>query len=96
MRITCPHCGPRDVQEFNYLGDATKTRSHGMDAVEEQMFDYVYIRDNPAGLFSELWYHGAGCHAWLVVHRDTRTHAILTVESARDRALAGSAAGASR
>ena len=41
--------------------------------------DYVYLRDNPAGPHRELWYHGSGCRAWLVVTRDTRTHAILAV-----------------
>ena len=26
IRITCPHCGPRDQSEFSYAGDATRTR----------------------------------------------------------------------
>ena len=26
MRIPCPFCGDRDVQEFTYLGDATVAR----------------------------------------------------------------------
>jgi sarcosine oxidase subunit delta len=91
MRITCPHCGPRDAQEFSYLGDAAPTRPDGMDTTEAAMFDYVYQRDNPAGPLRELWYHGAGCHAWLVVTRDTRTHAIAAAETVRD-ARAGAAA----
>ncbi|KPF70840.1 sarcosine oxidase subunit delta [Bosea sp. AAP35] len=81
MRIACPHCGPRDVQEFSYLGDAKPQRPDGMDATEAAMADYVHQRDNPAGSHRELWYHGAGCHAWLVVTRDTRTHAIAAVET---------------
>jgi heterotetrameric sarcosine oxidase delta subunit len=81
MRIACPHCGPRDVQEFSYLGDATPQRPDGMDASAAAMADYVHQRDNPAGSHRELWYHGAGCHAWLVVTRDTRTHAIAAVET---------------
>ncbi len=87
MRIPCLFCGERDVQEFAYLGDATKTRPDGPDADQAAMFDYVYLRDNPAGAHRELWYHSAGCHAWLVVTRDTRTHAIAGVESARELAL---------
>jgi methylglutamate dehydrogenase subunit B len=47
------------------------------------MVDYVYQRDNPAGRHSELWYHGSGCHGWLVVTRDTRSHAIEAVEPAK-------------
>ena len=85
MRIPCPHCGLRDVQEFTYLGDAAPRRPEGPEATEEAMFDYVYMRENPRGPLSELWYHGAGCHAWLVVRRDTLTHAIESAVPARDR-----------
>jgi heterotetrameric sarcosine oxidase delta subunit len=94
MRIRCAYCGERDVQEFTYLGDATKIRPDGADASQDAMTEYVYMRDNSAGLHHELWYHTAGCHAWLSVNRDTRTHAILAVEPARDatlRRLAGDA-----
>jgi heterotetrameric sarcosine oxidase delta subunit len=80
MRITCPYCGARDAQEFTYLGDANPKRPDGLEATEAAMFDYVYQRDNPAGRHRELWYHGAGCHAWLTVTRDTRSHAIEAVE----------------
>jgi methylglutamate dehydrogenase subunit B len=92
MRIPCPHCGERDVQEFTCLGDATKQRPDGLATTHEAMFDYVYLRDNPAGAHRELWYHGAGCHGWLVVARDTRTHEIQGVELARDVALRRGAA----
>jgi methylglutamate dehydrogenase subunit B len=85
MRIACPYCGARDVQEFSYLGDAKPKRPEDPAATEAAMVDYVYQRDNPAGRHQELWYHGAGCHAWLVVTRDTRSHAIEAVEPARRR-----------
>ena len=49
---------------------------------------YVYLRDNPAGAHRELWQHTGGCRAWLVVTRDTVTHAISFVEAARAVALA--------
>jgi sarcosine oxidase subunit delta len=91
MRIPCPHCGTRDVQEFSYLGDATLRRPEGTEATDAAMFAYVYQRENPAGRHRELWYHGAGCHAWLVVTRDTRSHAIEAVEPAK-RMRAGVAA----
>lgn len=86
MRIPCPHCGARDVQEFTYLGDAAPKRPSGPEATEEAMFAYVYLRDNPRGWHRELWYHGAGCHAWLVVERDTVSHAIGNVSLARQAA----------
>ncbi|MFL5200079.1 MAG: sarcosine oxidase subunit delta, partial [Microvirga sp.] len=88
MRIPCPHCGERDAQEFSYLGDAGLVLRDEAAASAEAMHDYVYLRDNPAGPHRELWYHAAGCHAWLVVTRDTRTHAIASVEPARDARLA--------
>ena len=84
MRIPCPHCGERDVQEFAYLGDAGPRRPDGLSAAIEAMHDYVYLRDNPAGPHRELWQHVAGCRAWLVVTRDTRTHAIETVQTSQD------------
>jgi len=88
MRINCPHCGVRGVEEFAYHGDATLRRP-AADAAPEAWADYVYLRDNPAGRQRELWYHAAGCHAWLVMERDTRTHEIFSVTSARDVASAG-------
>ena len=94
MRIACAHCGERDAQEFSYLGDATLERPEGAGASAQAMHDYVYLRDNPAGTHRELWYHAAGCHAWLVVVRDTRTHAIAGVEPAREGAFARRAAAA--
>lgn len=88
MRIPCPHCGERDRREFTVLGAADPVRPDGMDADAAAMFDYVYQRTNTAGPHREYWYHGAGCHAWLVVERDTRTHAILNVVLARHDTLA--------
>ena len=90
MRIPCPCCGERGVEEFAYLGDATVVRP-APDAPAASWVDYVYLRDNPAGAHNELWYHSAGCHLWLAVTRDTRSHAVLAVRPARDVALARSA-----
>jgi methylglutamate dehydrogenase subunit B len=83
MRIPCPHCGERDLQEFTYRGDAAALRPQGPGASPGAMHDHVYLRDNPAGPHRELWHHSAGCRAWLVVARDTRTHAIAGAEPAR-------------
>jgi methylglutamate dehydrogenase subunit B len=88
MRINCPLCGERGVGEFVYHGDATLRRP-AADAPSSAWAEYVYLRDNPAGRHSELWYHGGGCHSWLVVERDVRTHEIFSVKPARDVALAG-------
>lgn len=86
MRIPCPFCGDRDAAEFTYRGDAAPVRPAPV-AGEAAFADYVYLRDNPAGPIAELWYHRAGCRSWIVVDRDTRTHAIagarLAAEVAR-------------
>jgi len=85
MRLPCPFCGDRDAQEFIYRGDASPVRPAG----EAGFFDYVYLRDNPAGVMREHWYHAQGCRQWIVVTRDTRTHAISNATFARETAPDG-------
>ncbi|WP_291729132.1 sarcosine oxidase subunit delta [Leisingera sp. F5] len=90
MIINHPILGPRDSQEFTYLGDATliDRPDWESDDAAEQFHDYLYLRDNPAGEHRELWFHEQGDRSWLVVTRNTVTHEILTVELARDVARA--------
>ena len=84
MIIEHPLLGPRDSQEFVYLGDAGLLDRPDWQAgnAEDVFFDYQYIRDNPAGTHRELWYHEMGDRSWLIVTRDTVSHEILTVELA--------------
>lgn len=82
MRIPCPYCGERDGHEFVYRGDASLTRPDG-EAGEVAFIDYVYMRDNIAGVIAEHWYHAQGCRNWLVVNRDTHTHVISGATLAR-------------
>jgi sarcosine oxidase subunit delta len=80
MKIRCPYCGERDAHEFAYLGAAGLKRPDPAAAeAATAFFEYVYLRDNPAGPAAELWYHRSGCRRWLSVERDTRTHEILSV-----------------
>lgn len=83
MRLPCPYCGERDSREFSYRGDATLTRPER----DEEMGDYVYLRDNPKGWHSEYWLHNA-CRNWLVVERNTVTHQLGEVRPARVRRVA--------
>jgi sarcosine oxidase subunit delta len=88
MRIPCPHCGSRDSSEFVYRGDGTVRRPDpAAPNAPEEFFRYVNIRDNPAGEHRELWYHGAGCRTWLVVTRNTRTHAVSGAVDVRDAGI---------
>ena len=90
MIINHPFLGPRDSAEFIYLGDASLIHRpdwQGDDALKN-FTNYGYVRDNPAGLHRELWFHEGGDRSWLVVTRDTTTHEITAVELARDVARA--------
>lgn len=89
IRIPCPHCGLRDHSEFTYLGDATVSRPTDDDAGDwtsgSKWSHYLYTRDNPRGIHEELWHHGWGCRAWLVVTRNTATHEVIDSKLARER-----------
>ena len=90
MIIPHPLLGPRDGQEFTYLGDASLIERPDWQADDavDQFHDYLYLRDNPAGAHRELWFHEQGDRSWLVVTRDTVTHEIISAELARDVAKA--------
>lgn len=86
MRIPCPICGARDLGEFTVLGAARPRPAFSAEAPDPETLDgaaaraafaaHVYERDNPAGVQEEYWFHGLGCQAWLVVTRDSRSHAV--------------------
>lgn len=75
--LPCPHCGPRPVDEFATTGEAL-VRPKERPTLR-QLTDYVYFRDNVAGVQREWWYHRLGCQAWFVAERDTRTNEVLSV-----------------
>lgn len=85
MRIPCPYCGDRPVDELTYFGDASLSRPdpNAADALAA-FVAYVYERTNPTGQHRELWYHGLGCRQWLVVTRNLTTHRIIGAEPARE------------
>jgi sarcosine oxidase subunit delta len=83
MRVACPFCGERDRREFTVQGDDTPLRRPGRDAGAEAWHDHVHLRDNPAGRLREMWYHDP-CGAWIVVERDTVSHAVYGVTPARE------------
>ena len=87
MRVICPKCGERDLKEFYYQGESLALHRPDPDAEETVWDDYLHNRENPAGVREDLWYHEAGCSAWIVVRRDTTTHKILATELAAPRKL---------
>lgn len=76
--LDCPHCGPRDVNEFRCQGEVTRRPGPGPSLRE--LSEYVYFRDNAAGPQHEWWYHRVGCRIWFTAWRDTRTNTVLSTE----------------
>jgi heterotetrameric sarcosine oxidase delta subunit len=79
MLITCPYCGPRDLSEFTYQGDANRSRPDQSSTDTDAWNDYVYGRINTAGDHREYWQHSGGCGCHIVLTRGTVTHAISDV-----------------
>jgi methylglutamate dehydrogenase subunit B len=84
MRIICPHCGERALQEFIYVGAADVVRPAETAGTEDWNV-FVHMRNNPRGLTQEYWQHIYGCRSVLRVVRDTQTHEILSVGFANPR-----------
>lgn len=78
--ITCPHCGPREESEFACGGEAHIARPLAENSLTDAEFaDYLFLRDNPKGMFLERWRHTAGCRRWFNVARDTVSHEIVEI-----------------
>jgi methylglutamate dehydrogenase subunit B len=84
MRINCPHCGPRDLAEYYYWGDASREAPQLGASSTAAVLEHVYGRRNPRGSHKEHWQHLGGCRAFLCVERNTATHEIFSVEFARN------------
>jgi sarcosine oxidase subunit delta len=84
MRLTCPDCGTRDRREYTYYGAEDYLHRPDPGAPAAAWDGYLHLRDNPAGRTRDLWYHDP-CGTWLLVTRDTVTHAIAAVVAVADR-----------
>lgn len=80
--VPCPWCGPRDAAEFHYGGQAGISYPADPDALSDATWaDFLFMRDNPRGVWQERWSHAAGCRRWFTVHRDTSTNQIVPGEN---------------
>ena len=80
MLIDCPFCGLRDETEFSCGGEAHIARPLAENKISDAEFaDYLFMRDNPKGLFLERWRHSAGCRRWFNMARDTVSHEIVEI-----------------
>ena len=85
MRLPCPICGERDRREFYYKGAAQAADRPAPEADEAVWDEFLHLRDNPAGVTRDLWYHDAGCCSWIVVTRNTITHEVLDAALVEDQ-----------
>lgn len=80
LRIDCPWCGPREEIEFHSGGQAHIARPEDAQALsDEQWAEFLFMRDNPKGIFAERWVHSEGCRRWFNVLRHTVSHEVLAV-----------------
>ncbi|MDQ3663351.1 MAG: sarcosine oxidase subunit delta [Actinomycetota bacterium] len=82
--LPCPWCGPRDAEEFGYVGE-TLTRPVPLETTAKEWRDYLYLRRNIAGWTTERWYHRMGCRRYLLVERDTTTNDVRPAGSGAGR-----------
>jgi sarcosine oxidase, subunit delta len=70
MKIQCPHCGLRSVEEFRY-GEIPQVPEAITDP-DARDIDRVFMKRNPLGLTVEAWFHDFGCRRWFRLERDTQ------------------------
>lgn len=75
--ILCPHCGPRNDEEFTYQGELVPRPPVETDPVTWRK--YLYMKHNQAGWQTERWFHVSGCRRFLEVERNTITNEIRRV-----------------
>lgn len=84
MRIPCPICGDRDLREFTPKTDSSAVSRPDPEADMDVWTDWLHNRDNQPGDVAELFYHGQGCGAWIVVTRNVVTHEIKGSQLAQE------------
>ena len=80
MRRPCPLCGTRDRREFYYYGSEDYLNRPTDQGSIDDLDNHLFLRDNPAGVTRDVWYHETGCSSWLIVTRNTISHEVLGSE----------------
>lgn len=78
LQIPCPHCGPRNQEEFSYERSVDSVVR--LEDPADQAMTTLYSRANLKGEDAEIWVHAQGCGQWLRLVRDRVTHAFRDVE----------------
>ena len=72
MRLKCPFCGWRQVQEFRCRGSVAESDATTISG--------VYERVNRTDSSVEYWQHVDGCRAWLQIWRNPTTGEVLEIQ----------------
>lgn len=72
MRLVCPFCGDRELDEFQF-------RQLVPEPPEGSAAARVYDRVDRPDQSVEYWQHLQGCRTWLVVRRDPTTATVVSV-----------------
>ncbi|CAH2601094.1 Sarcosine oxidase delta subunit [Rhodovastum atsumiense] len=72
--MTCPLNGPRNISEFSYGGEVRQRPAPG--AAPEAVADYLFLKDNRAGITREWWCHVPTSY-WFIAERDVVSDRIL-------------------
>ena len=80
LNIKCPNCGYRDESEFLCGGEAHITRpGYEVSLSDSEWAEYLFMRHNPKGNFTERWFHTSGCRKWFNIVRNTVTNEIFEI-----------------
>lgn len=80
--MNCPLNGPRNIQEFVWIGDVKKVPDPSSCA-DHAWTDYLFIEDNSSGEVDEWWVH-APSNNWFVARRNRVTDEVLWTKSPTD------------
>jgi len=72
--MNCPLNGPRNIQEFVWMGDVKRTP--GSACTDREWTDYLFIESNIAGEVDEWWLHAPSNYLF-VARRNTLSDEIL-------------------
>jgi heterotetrameric sarcosine oxidase delta subunit len=75
--IVCPHCGPRNSDEYSFQGEIIPRPNVAGDVGEWRR--YLYMRRNSSGWQRERWFHVSGCRRFLNIERNNLSNEIRSV-----------------
>ncbi|WP_417669835.1 sarcosine oxidase subunit delta [Roseibium sp.] len=89
LLIHCPYCQiERPELEFACRGEAHIVRPEDPSSqTDEQWMEFLYLRENPKGLYAERWRHIHGCGRFFNAVRDTVSDKFVCVYKAGEAKL---------